>query len=132
MNYIKNEATKNIGSDSLGRPLVSTAQLHRVIRGLDSNGRLDVIFGNKNAQIIRDLNELVQDVNTVPPGTLINTSGTTATFLAAITEAGLTGALIGLPFPAATGIRQLIKMKKERATKAKIADALNALPTVQP
>jgi hypothetical protein len=126
INYIKNEATKNIGSDSLGRPLVSTAQLHRVVRGLDSNGRLDVIFGTKNAQIIRDLNELVQDVNTVPPGTLINTSGTTATLLAAITEAAVAG------LPVATGIRQLIKMKKERATKAKIAEALNALPTVQP
>jgi len=132
MNYIKNEATKNVGSDSLGRPLVSTAQLHKVVRGLDSNGRLDVIFGNKNAQIIRDLNELVQDVNTVPPGTLINTSGTTATFIAAMTEAGATGALTGLPLPVATGIRQLIKMKKERATKAKIVEALNALPTVQP
>jgi len=132
MNYIKNEATKNVGSDSLGRPLVSTAQLHRVVRGLDSNGRLDVIFGNKNAQIIRDLNELVQDVNTVPPGTLVNTSGTTATLLAAITEAGATGAFTGLPLPIATGIRQLIKMKKERAIKAKIEEALNALPTVQP
>jgi hypothetical protein len=52
--------------------------------------------------------------------------------LAAITEAGATGAFTGLPLPIATGIRQLIKMKKDRAIKAKIEEALNALPTVQP
>jgi hypothetical protein len=132
INYIKNETTKNVGSDSMGRPIVSTAQLNRVVRGLESNGRLDVIFGKTNAQLIRDLNDVVQDVTTVPPGTLINTSGTTATLLAALTEAGATGAFTGLPLPVATGIRQLIKLKKQKATKAKIAEALNALPTVQP
>lgn len=130
--YIRDEATKGLARDSSGRPMISPAQLNNTIRRLDENGRLDVIFGKKNAQLMRDINEVLKDVTTVPPGTLINTSGTAGTLLAALAESGATGALTGLPLPVATGIRQIMKMKKERATKAKIAEALNALPTIQP
>jgi hypothetical protein len=34
--------------------------------------------------------------------------------------------------PVITGIRQIIKMRKEGRTKARINDALNALPPAQP
>jgi hypothetical protein len=106
--------------------------MHRTVRALDENGRLDVIFGKKNAQTIRDLNAILIDVVTAPPGTLINTSGTAGTLLATMTELGLTGMLTGLPIPVATGLRQIVKLKKERATKARIIDALNALPNEAP
>jgi hypothetical protein len=52
--------------------------------------------------------------------------------MAAIAEAGATGALTGLPLPVATGLRQIVKMRKEGRTKAKINEALNALPPVRP
>jgi hypothetical protein len=130
--YIRDEATKGLGRDSMDRPIVSPAQMHRTVRALDENGRLDVIFGKKNAQTIRDLNAILIDVVTAPPGTLINTSGTAGTLLATMTELGLTGMLTGLPIPVATGIRQILKLKRERATRAKIADALNALPNEAP
>ena len=130
--HLRDEATKGMGMDSMDRPLVSPAKLHQAVRALDENGRLDVMLGKKNAQIVRDLNDVVRYVATVPPGTLVNNSGTAGTLLAAITEAGATGALTGIPVPVTTGIRQIIKMRREGRTKARINDALNALPPVQP
>jgi hypothetical protein len=130
--HLRDEATKGMGMDSQDRPLISPAKLHQSVQALDANGRLDVILGKKNAQIVRDLDDVVRYVTTVPPGTLVNSSGTAGTLLAAMAEAGATGALTGLPLPVASGIRQIIKMRQEGRTKAKINEALNALPTVQP
>jgi hypothetical protein len=130
--HLRDEATKGMGMDSQDRPLISPAKLHQSVQALDANGRLDVILGKKNAQIVRDLDDVVRYVTTVPPGTLVNSSGTAGTLLAAMAEAGATGALTGLPLPVASGIRQIIKMRQEGRTKAKINEALNALPSVQP
>lgn len=130
--HLRDEATKGMGMDSQDNPLISPAKLHQVVKALDANGRLDVMLGKQNAQIVRDLDDVVRYVTTVPPGTLVNTSGTAGTLMAAIAEAGATGALTGLPLPVATGLRQIVKMRKEGRTKAKINEALNALPPVQP
>jgi len=130
--HLRDEATKGMGMDSQDRPLISPAKLHQTVQALDANGRLDVMLGKKNAQTVRDIDDVVRYVTTVPPGTLVNSSGTAGTLMAAIAEAGATGALTGLPLPVATGLRQIIKMRQEGRTKAKINDALNALPPVQP
>jgi len=130
--HLRDEATKGMGMDSQDRPLVSPAKLHQSVQALDANGRLDVILGRQNAQIVRDLDDVVRYVTTVPPGTLVNTSGTAGTLMAAIAEAGATGALTGLPLPVASGLRQIVKMRREGRTRAQINEALNALPPVQP
>jgi hypothetical protein len=129
---LRDDATKGMGMDSMDRPLISPAKLHQSVQALDKNGRLDVLLGKKNAQIVRDLDDVVRYVTTVPPGTLVNSSGTAGTLMAAIAEAGATGALTGLPLPVASGLRQIIKMRQEGRTKAKINEALNALPPAQP
>lgn len=123
--HIRDEATKGVGSDSAGRPLVSPAKLNQVVSQLDKNGRLDIMFGKQQAQVVRDLNEVTKYISTVPPGTLVNTSGTAGTILAAIAETGVLGG------PYLTGARQISKMIKSGKTKAKINEALNALPAAQ-
>jgi hypothetical protein len=85
---------------------------------------LDIVLGKEKAQTIRDLNEVLQYVQTVPPGTLVNTSGTAGVILAAITEAGTTGFLTGLPVPVLTGVRVATQYVKDRKLKARIEDAL--------
>jgi hypothetical protein len=130
--HIRDQATSNVGTDSAGRALVSPAKLNQIVSQLDKNGRLDIIFGKQEAQRMRDLNEVVKYVTTVPPGTLVNSSGTAATLMAAMAEAGITGAATGLPLPILAGVKQIVKMRKEGRTKAKINEALNALPPVQP
>lgn len=130
--HIRDQATGGVGTDSSGRALVSPAKLNQIVNQLDKNGRLDVIFGKQEAQRMRDLNDVVKYVTTVPPGTLINSSGTAATLMAAMAEAGALGATTGIPLPIYAGVKQIVKMRKEGRTKAKINEALNALPATQP
>ena len=108
----------------MGRKIVSPAKLNDAIQSLDKNGRLDIVLGKDKAQKVRDLNEVLQYVQTVPPGTLINTSGTAGTILAAIAEAGITGSVTGLPVPVISGIKAATQFVKDRKLKARIEDAL--------
>jgi hypothetical protein len=130
--YIRDQAAgKTVGTDSTGQPVVSPAKLHNVIRVLDQDNRLDTIFGKQRAEKIRDLNEVVKYVATVPPNTLINTSGTTMTIISAIAEASASGAVFGIPVPVISMVKQLKKMKADKAMRKKINDALNAMPVNQ-
>lgn len=123
--HIQDEATKGMGMDSADRPIISPAKLHQTVSALDKNGRLDIVLGKKNAEVVRDLNDVVRYVNTTPPGTLINNSGTAGVLMAAMAEAGTTGALTGLPVPVMSGLRMLAKQINNAKTRAKIQDALN-------
>lgn len=129
---IRDEATKGMGMDAADNPIVSPAKLNQTIQTLDKNGRLDIVLGKKNAEIVRDLNDVVKYVNTVPPGTLVNNSGTAMTLMAAIGEAGATGALTGLPVPAVSLLKALGRQIKDNKTRLKINRALNAKPTNVP
>jgi hypothetical protein len=122
--HIEEIATGGVGTDSMGRKIVSPAKLNDAIKGLDKNGRLDIVLGKDKAQKIRDLNEVLQYVQTVPPGTLVNTSGTAGVILAAMAEAGTTGFLTGLPVPVISGLRAATQYVKDRKLKARIEDAL--------
>jgi hypothetical protein len=124
INHIQEVATSGVGTDSMGRKIVSPAKLNEAIKGLDKNGRLDIVLGKDKAQTIRDLNEVLQYVQTVPPGTLVNTSGTAGVILAAMAEAGTTGFLTGLPVPVISGVRIATQYVKDRKLKARIEDAL--------
>lgn len=127
VNHIREESTKGLGTDSSGQPIVSPAKLNQVVGALDKNNRLDVVLGKQNARIVRDLNDVAKYVNTVPPGTLINNSGTAGTILAAIGEAGLLGASTGIPVPVLTGLKQIAKVVKNKRVKTKVESALNNL-----
>lgn len=129
VSHIRDEATKGMGLDSNNNPIVSPAKLHQTVSQLDKNGRLDIVLGKKNADVVRNLNEVVRYVNTVPPGTLINNSGTAATLLAAIGEAGATGALTGLPVPVLSTLRAVSKAIQNKRISAKINEALNLKKT---
>jgi len=124
INHIQEVSTSGVGTDSMGRKIVSPAKLNDAITALDKNGRLDIVLGKDKAQTIRDLNEVLQYVQTVPPGTLVNTSGTAGTILLAITEVGGGLAFTGLPIPVLAGIRYANQFVKDRKLKARIEDAL--------
>lgn len=123
--HLENVATSGLQTDSSGRPIVSPAKLNQAINALDADGRLDIILGKQKAQTIRDLNEVVKYVQTVPPGTLINSSGTSMALMSAMAEAGATGALTGLPVPVLSLVRVASQQIKNNKTKARINQALN-------
>lgn len=123
--HLENVATSGLQTDSSGRPIVSPAKLNQAVNALDADGRLDIILGKQKAQTIRDLNEVVKYVQTVPPGTLINSSGTSMALMSAMAEAGATGALTGLPVPVLSLVRVASQQIKNNKTKARINQALN-------
>jgi hypothetical protein len=123
--HLENVATSGLQTDSMGRPIVSPAKLNQAVNALDADGRLDIILGKQQAQIVRDLNEVVKYVQTVPPGTLINSSGTSMALMGAIAEAGTTGVLTGLPVPMISLIRAAAQGIKNNKTRARINEALN-------
>jgi hypothetical protein len=123
--HFENVATSGLQTDSQGRPVVSPAKLNNAINSLDADGRLDIIFGKQQAQLVRDLNEVVKYVNTVPPGTQINNSGTAMALMAALGEAGATGAMTGLPVPVLSLVKAATSQIKNNKVKARINQALN-------
>jgi len=114
---IRQEATKGVGRDINGKPYVSTAALDREIKALDKSGKLDFLFGAKQAERFRTLNDFTKDLQTVPQGT-VNTSGTTSTLLSALGEMAASSALTGVPAPIAT-IATYGAQKYKGAQKAK-------------
>jgi hypothetical protein len=78
--YIRDQATKNIQRDANGNPVPSAAAMSKAIRDLDSDGKLDYIFGKKGAEEIRELRDVMVDVYSPVTGT-VNTSNTASALL---------------------------------------------------
>lgn len=121
LNYLKEEATKNVARDQLGNPIMSPAQLDRALSKLDKSGKLDFVFGKKGAEMLRTINDVSKDVLVATPGA-VNTSNT-ATVLAGAMDLAMT-AMSGVPAPIATGLRALTKNIKDRKTRARVRKAL--------
>lgn len=131
MQWLKDEATKNVATDSRGNRVISASAVDKAVRSLDVDGRLDFIFGKKGAQQLRDLRDLTQYIKTVPPEAAVNLSNTAVTLMAFgdILASGITGT----PAPILTGGRMGLKYIKDRALRKRIQDALDAtLPKQAP
>jgi hypothetical protein len=123
MRHISDEATKNVATDVRGNPIVSASRLQQVVRGLDHDGKLEFIFGKKGSQQVRDLVDLARVVYTSPPGA-VNTSNTASVLIAALSEAGLTGSMTGLPVPVLSGLRLIAQQVKNRRIQQRVTEAL--------
>lgn len=124
LTWIKDEATKNVATDTRGNPIVSADKLNKAIRSLDADGKLDFLFGKHGAQQLRDINDLTKVVFTSPPGA-INSSNTASVLLAALAEAGATGSVTGIPVPILSSLRIIAKQVKNRQIQKRIEQALN-------
>lgn len=120
--WIRDQATKNVQSDSSGARVVSPAALTKSLRQLDADGRLDFIFGKKGAQQLRDLADLAEYAKTVPPESAVNTSNTAAT-LAGLVDVLFSG-FTGTPAPITTATRLVVKKIKDAKLRRRISDAL--------
>jgi hypothetical protein len=96
---------------------------------MDRGGKLDFVLGKKGAQTVRDVNEIAKVVKTLPPGA-VNTSNTASVLLLALSEAGATQALTGLPVPAMSLLRAASAHIKDMKTRDRVKAALREpLPT---
>jgi hypothetical protein len=124
LRHLLDEATKGVATDVAGNPIFSAAKLNNAIRSLDQGNRLDFILGKQRAQLVRDVNEVAKVVLTSPPGA-VNTSNTASVLLAAIAEAGTTGALTGLPVPVLSAVRAGTQFVKDVKVRKRVQRALN-------
>lgn len=120
--HFKDEITKNVATDIKGNPVVSAANLNKLVTSLDKDGKLDFIFGKQGAQQLRDVNEISKDVLTSVPGS-INHSNTASIVIAAL-DTILSGAT-GLPLPIGTATRYGVKKYKDVKLTKQVADALD-------
>lgn len=119
--YIRDEATKNVQRDAWGNEIISPAALDKAIKRLDTDGKLDYLFGKRGAEKLRAVNDLTKTMFTTPPGS-VNTSNTTSVLLAALDMAASGSA--GMPLPVMSGIRMMVRNVKDRKLRARIQDAL--------
>jgi hypothetical protein len=123
--HIKESSLSASGMDSAGQPLLSPDKLNRVVTALDKDGKLDALYGKKQAQQLRDLAELSKVIYTAPPGA-INTSNTASALRVALDSlAGF--AVTGYPAPVVTSLRTAAGYVKNRKLKARINEALSGV-----
>jgi hypothetical protein len=121
------EATKGVGRDILGNPIVNPTGLNNIITKLDKSGKLDLIFGKQGAERYRTLKDVAIDVKTVPEGS-VNYSGTVAglkNMAAQIATDTATSALAGFPAPVTTIGTMIYKNQKNKKELNKINEFLN-------
>jgi hypothetical protein len=121
LKFMRDEATKGVGRDELGNPILSPAQLDRVVGQLDKSGKLDFVFGKKGAEQLRIINDVAKDVLVAPPGA-VNTSNT-ASVLAGMMDIAISGTA-GVPAPVMTSFRLLTKGIKDAKTRLRVKQAL--------
>lgn len=125
--FIKDASLSPSQRDASGNPLLSPAKLQSTVRSLDQDGKLEALYGKRQAQVLRDLAELASDIYTAPPGA-INTSNTASALQVAMDSLVTFGAT-GVPAPALTALREASKFVKNRKTKARIEAALRGQVT---
>lgn len=130
LQHIREQATRGVTTDQRGNPVISPAGLEGAIKALDKNRRLEIIFGKRGAQQLRDMNDIAKVINTAPPGA-INTSNTASVLLAALTEAGVTGSMTGIPIPLMSGLRAIAMQVKDRRIQQRVQAALRNEATRQ-
>jgi len=119
---IKQSSLSGSGSDSRGLPLLSPDKLSKKIAELDRRGKLEALYGKKQAQIMRDLAEIARVIYTAPPGA-VNAPGTTSALMVALDAMG--GFMVsGMPIPAATLVREGAKYSKNKALIARVEEIL--------
>lgn len=123
--YIINKALSTAQRDERGQPLISPDKLNSVIRSMDRAGKLEGLYGKKQAQQIRDLGEIAIDIYTAPPGA-VNFSNTASALQVALDSVATFG-LTGIPAPAVTALREASKYVKNRQVRMRVQQSLKPL-----
>jgi hypothetical protein len=116
------ESSQTSARDELGNFVISPSALHKTIKAMDQTGKLEALYGKKQAQTLRDLSEIALDIYTAPPGA-INMSNTGSAMMNAL-DTVLTYGLAGLPIPGKQVLLEATQYVRNRQTRARVKDAL--------
>lgn len=121
VNHIKDEMQKNLNVDSTGARTGSPAKIDAIVRELDKDGKLDVIFGKKHADQVRDLRDVAIDIYTSPTGT-VNSSNTASALMRKLDD--IAGYAKGTPI-IGKAVNYSAQAIKSANTRRKVRDAIN-------
>ena len=119
---VKSKSLSSVGVDERGNPLVSPAQLAKNIKALDENKKLDVLYGKKGAQQLRDLVDVARDVYVSQPGA-VNYSNTASVLAAAFDL--ISSSYVGLPLPIAITVKKGAEAVKNKKVKTRVKESLD-------
>lgn len=112
--YLQEKAIRYEVRDERNTPTFNARAFHRELSALDKSGKLEYIFGKRNSERLRTLDDVAQNVFIAAPGT-VNTSGTAYT-LAAMFDMMSFGAM-GIPVP----VTMMTKFAKDSIKDRKLA-----------
>lgn len=120
--YIKDKSLSVSQMDARGNPIVSPDKLNKTIKAMDRKGKLESLYGKRQAQTLRDLADISSVIYTAPPGA-INTSNNASALQVAL-DSVVTFGLTGVPAPVATTLKEASKYIKNRETRNRVQAAL--------
>jgi hypothetical protein len=123
MEKIRDQAYRGVTTDQSGQTVIQPAALNKIITSLNKNGKLDLIFDKKTAELLNTINDVTKDIITAPPGS-VNASGTSSAMMNALDTLGTYGTT-GLPIPAAkilNGFRQSLAERGMRKEVKRLLD----------
>ena len=119
---LKSAAMTN-NKDEAGQRTLSQAKLNNAIRAMDADGRLQSLYGKRQAQMIRDLGDIANDIYDAPPGT-VNYSGSASAF-ATFLDTAATFMISGIPAPALKASMELAKYARNKEAMQRIRQTLS-------
>lgn len=123
MEKIRDQAYRGITSDESGQAVIQPAALNKIITSMNKNGKLDLIFDKKTAELLNTINDVTKDIITSPPGS-VNASGTSSAMMNAIDTLG-TFSTTGLPVPAAKILNDFRKAMAARGMRKEVKRLLD-------
>lgn len=125
IDHIRERAVSPSQTDERGQPLISVDKLARTVKSLDDQGKLESLYGKRQAQQIRDLVEIAQVVYTAPPGS-VNYSNTASAVMVALDQLATFG-ITGVPAPVVSVLREASNYMKNRAIQKRVQEALRGM-----
>lgn len=123
MEKIRDQAYRGITTDESGQAVIQPSALNKIITSMNKNGKLDLIFDKKTAELLNTINDVTKDIITSPPGS-VNASGTSSGIMNAIDTLG-TFSTTGLPVPAAKILNDFRKAMANRGMRKEVKRLLD-------
>lgn len=118
---IRDAAYKGITRDQSGGVVIQPSTLNNTLRNLDRAGKLEAIFDKQTAQLLRDVNLVVMDLATAPPGS-VNASGTSSAILNSLDMLAMLPGVGGL---AAKGINKAREALQKQELRQEVRTLLD-------
>lgn len=117
------EKSLSRSKDEAGQPFLKLDAFQKRVEALSRKGTLEFLYGKRMAQFIRDLGDILGDLQGVDPRA-VNWSNTTSEAFEQLTDSVASMNLVGIPPAARAIIKNIVSRSKDAKLKARIRDAL--------